>query len=270
MPPLEQLETNLRGLVFDREPAPVPGLDERGRRAYRRQVRRSLMSGVRLAIPIARRVLGEDAVNDWIERWLAERPPTTRAYWRLPLQFAEWLSARDDTPHPAFGELVHWESLEVDVLNAPDDASEHPAPDPTEDRRLVLHPSARLGIYNHPVHKMTLDDAIWPERAPAPIFVLAWRKDDGLRWMETHPQTAQLLARAEGGGTLGAGFAFLDTLYGTVDRAGAFRGAGAPSRSRRDFRLFAALTRFFPQDFSFSFRSHDRRRLYTFRGPCLE
>ncbi len=217
---MTDLEAQLRQMLLAREPVEVEGLSARGQRVYRRQVRGSLMSGTRLAIPICDRLLGRAVMDTWLERWLDEAPPTTRLYWQLPLEFAQWCVGAPDHPHLAMPELIHWETLEVDILNAPD-----PSPwpgltrDPAPDKQPALDPSARLCVYRHPVHRLDLDAAGWPEAAPDPVFLMAWRRDEHLRWRTLSAQCAQLTAHlVEHDAVLAVGLDFLQSLYGEIDR----------------------------------------------------
>ncbi len=204
-----QLDDQLYRLLFGGEPGPVDGLDERAQRIYRRQVRRSLLGGVRLAIPIACSLVPEE-VERLLSRWLAEAPPTTRIYWQLPLEFAAWLRDVDGLSHPALADLVHWESVEVDVRNAPEAEA-------MERGGLALHPSARLGIYQYPVYRMDEATTEWPEPLAQPAFVLAYRRDETVYWRVIEPALAQTLARLAEGDLLDDALACVGELYAELD-----------------------------------------------------
>lgn len=210
----DRLDEQLHRLIFGPDGAEVDGLDERARAVYRRQVRRSLMGGVRLAIPIARRLAGEHTIDALLSRWLAESPPTTRLYWQLPLEFAAWLREVDGLEHAALVDLVHWETVEVDVLNAPsaDDSAAQPG--------IELDPSARLGIYHYPVFRLDASTSDWPDALDAPAFVLAYRRDEAVYWQVIDPPVAQTLARLAQGADLDEAFAFVAQIYGEIDRDG--------------------------------------------------
>jgi hypothetical protein len=218
MPSMKRLEDNVYSLLFGRAPGDVMGLSERGRFIYRRQVRKSLKNGVLPAIPITQRLLGAEQVGALMDDWLAESPPTTRYYWQLPLQFADWLRHTEREGHPALPELIRWETVEVEVLNAPDaDAWTHG--DLSRDEvRVETHPSARLCVQRCPVHDMRPGDG-WPEPLPAPAFVIAFRRGERFRFKIIDAQVAQLLALSSEGRTLGEAFGELDRAYGVVDRS---------------------------------------------------
>lgn len=216
---MDELQTKLRGLLLNRTPSPMEELDERAQRIYRRQVRRSLMKGVRIALPITRRLLDDEQLTALIARWLEESPPTTRLYWRLPLEFGEWLREQPDLPHPAAGELVHWESILLDVKNAPESDVDAAFDEPAPHRHIILDPSARLGIYHYPVFRMTRSDDAWPEPGSTPTFLIAFRRDEKPYWRILSTEIAQLLAHTFDGKPISAGLAFLKELYGRVDEA---------------------------------------------------
>jgi hypothetical protein len=221
-----QLDRDLHRLFFDREPLPSErlsppqaGLDERAQQVYRRQVRSSIMGGVRLGIPITRRLLGEDPTDELIAAWLADAPPTTRLYWRLPMEFAAWLREQPDLPHPALADVVHWETIEIEVLNAADPTTSDLGSQPALDVHIALDPSARLGIYHFPVFRMEREASTWPDALDAPRFVIAFRRDECLHWRLLSAPLAQLLARTTGGESIGEGLEFLGELYEEFDPA---------------------------------------------------
>ncbi len=208
------LEEDLRQHFLGREPSPIEGLSERGNFVYRRQIRNALKSGVLLAIPILVDKLGDDAVDELLERWMAEAPPTSRLYWKLPLEFAEWIQTLEELPHPAAAELVHFETIEVDVINAPDDPTDRGEAHALAPKHcVVLSESARMGIYFHPVHPMR-EGSPWPERSVQPHFVMVYRRDERMRYEEVPAHHAQLLAKLGEGVTIESGFDFLRGLYG--------------------------------------------------------
>lgn len=212
----DEVEEELKRWLLHRDPPAFEGLDERSRQVYRRLVRRSLGNGVRISLPVSRALLGEE-LNDLIAQWMEQAPPTTRLYWRLPLEFAEWVRAQQDLPHPATAELIHWEAIKLDVRNA------EPAPsnldvesEPRPNHRVILHPSARLGIYHYPVFRMTTESP-WPTASETPQFVIAYRRDEIPRWQVLAPQTAQFLAHLAQGQTVAEGYRFLEELYESLD-----------------------------------------------------
>ncbi len=220
---MDELETELRHWLLDREPDPPEGLDERMRRVYRRQVRRSLTRGVRLGLPITRRLVDEEWLDDVIGQWMEESPPTTRLYWRLPIEFGIWLREEAplevaELPHGAVPELIHWETMVVDVKNAPEPDGEGLSQTMEESAMVVLDPSARLGIYAHPVYRMSRDSESWPESKAVPDFVVVFREEERPRWRLIEPQVGQLLGQCAQGMSLGQGLEALEEIYGAIKR----------------------------------------------------
>lgn len=210
------LEQQVRAMLLDRELAPMEGLEERAQVIYRRQVRKSLLNGARLAIPVARKAVDPEVLEGILALWLERSPPTTRLYWRLSLDLAAWVAQMPDPPHPAFPELIHWETLEVDILNSPDaPAQAEPSPVLHPEKALLLDPSARLAIYQYPVYRMSTQDPSWPE-APLdqPAFVAGWRHQERFFWEALSPDVAQALAQIAQGATLSQALTALGQIYG--------------------------------------------------------
>ena len=215
-----ELERGLQQWLLSRNPEPFDGLDKRARRVYRRLVRRSLIGAIRVSLPLTHRLLEGDQFTELVARWIEESPPTTRLYWRLPLEFSEWIrtSKIDDLPHPAVADLVHWEAVKIDVRNARADGEEMELFDePVPTSNAILDPSARLGIYRYPVYRMKRDAPSWPEPLPTPHFIVAYRRDEKPRWRRLSAMMAQLLAQLVEDQTIADGLAFLRQMYGDVD-----------------------------------------------------
>lgn len=209
-------EEALRRWVLEADPQEPEGIfDPRARAIYRRQVRRSLIRGVRLALPITRRLLGEEAVEALIVRWLEAGGSTSRLYWQLPLEFSAWADeVAAELSHPALAELIRWETVEVDVLNAPDDGVEAAGGEaPEAGRGVALSASARLCVFTHPVHRLGLESSAWPEASGAPLFLVVWRVGERMRWREVEAPLAQLVASLSSGSPLREGLAFIEGLY---------------------------------------------------------
>ncbi len=204
------LEEGLKQWLLRRDPKPFEGLDERSRRLYRRLVRRSLLSGVKGSLPMTCRLVGEAKVGELVARWIEESPPQTRLYWRLPLEFAEWVRSQEEMPHPCVGDLVHWEAVKLDVRNAPDEGASGGA------EEWTLDPSARLGIYKYPVFRMGREDEECPRPLPGPTFVVVFRREERPMWRVLSGPAAQCLAQIAEGKSVKEGLEFLGGLYEEV------------------------------------------------------
>ena len=71
-------ERSLRSLTLAHDEKLIEGVDAKRQRLYRRLVRGNLFGVVRRAIPITRKLLGEETVDAMIARFLDERGPSTR------------------------------------------------------------------------------------------------------------------------------------------------------------------------------------------------
>ncbi len=210
----------------------LEGVEPEREALYRRLVVANLAAPVEKAAPLARALLGEEPFRALVTSWLAGAPPTTRTYRDLPLAFAAWLAARPATGHAALAELVHWETLEVEVLGAPDPEGPPPPDEPALDARVESDPSARLAAYRHPVHRLDPAAPAWPALAAEPVLLLAHRVDEARRVVELSPGAARLLAACAAGVTVG-------------EALGQVGGASAPALALlRDLRARGALRGF--------------------------
>jgi hypothetical protein len=220
---LVDVERGWRDLLLGREARLLPDTEAARQRVYRRLVRANLAGAVRRAVPITRKLLGDEALDALVERYLDEVGPRTRLVRHVAMEWAEWLLALAAEPgaqlaHPALGELAHWEVLEVDVSLAadadPPEASVEMLTTPADEARIETHPSARLAAYRHPVHTLTAADAAWPAPAgPAdePFILLAWRAQERFVWRRLEGGTAKILVESAQGRTLGEGFAAVES-----------------------------------------------------------
>lgn len=219
------IEPDLFRLLFSKETPKDSPFDAQGTRVYRRQIRLTISSSVLRGMPIAIALMGEPAIQDIVDTWLEREPPTTRLYWQLPVVFAEWLMTADDLDVPlALRELIHWETLEISVLNAANPSGPRPtlspgAPDAT---KIQFDPSLRLAVYHHPVHELTKKSPGLPE-APTPSFLLMYRRNEAAHYRTVAPELAQIVAHMSGGESLASGLAFLRGLYGDALDEGRWR-----------------------------------------------
>lgn len=206
---LTDVEKSWRDLVLATDARLLPNAPEAPdappvarQRLYRRLVRNNLFGIIRRAIPITRKLLGDEGTDALIALFLDEVGPKTRFVRHIALEWAEWLMARPELPHPAAGELAHWEVLEVDVALAPDwEGPAHPRT-PDDSARIESHPSARLVAYRHPVHGLTKTSEAYPPPAgpdDAPFILLAWRAQERFVWQRLEGGTAKVLVETAQG-----------------------------------------------------------------------
>ncbi|HEY4221679.1 MAG TPA: putative DNA-binding domain-containing protein [Myxococcota bacterium] len=204
---LVDVEKGLRALLLDRDEHLMEGPPPDRQRLYRRLVRSNLFSAVRRAIPITRKILGEDGADALIAQFLDEVGPKTRLVRNVAGEFAEWLMQKPDLPHPACGELAHWEVVEIDVGLAPDyDGPAYPRT-PTPSSTIETHPSARLAAYRHRVHALTMAATAYPEAESEPTILLAWRSGERFFWQTLEGGVAKVLVECAQGSSLSDAFA---------------------------------------------------------------
>jgi hypothetical protein len=214
---LDVAEQSLRDLTMAHDEKLFEGVEAKRQRLYRRLVRGNLFTSVRRAIPITRKILGEETVDAMIARFLDEVGPRTRLVRMVASEFASWLMTQPELPHAATGELVHWEALEIEVGMA----AEYDGPSlsrvPTEDAKIETHPSARLAAYRHRVHAMTTSDAAYPEPESEPTILLAWRQSERFYWQTLEGSVAKTLVECSDGKTIGDAFAAIESALAADD-----------------------------------------------------
>jgi hypothetical protein len=227
---LKGVEAGVRALIMGKDEAFMDDVSRRGQEAYRELVRTSLVSNVLRGCPVAHARLlaaGHDGgITPLIHRFLDEQGPRTRLYRDVPLDFARWLAqlAQDDAsalPHPSLAELIAWETLEIDVLLAPDAEPQQVDRKPSDALAVVFDPSMRLAAHQFPVHRLKreLGDGEAPFPSPGgPWVIVAWRGTERFKWRTVTPAFGQLLAvAAQTGAALGDVLAELRTMGLKVD-----------------------------------------------------
>jgi hypothetical protein len=216
---LEALERGLKHLLLDKEARLLEGVPEDRQLLYRRIVRGSLTRVLRDAIPRTRDLLGEEITRSLLARFLEEAPPTTRLYRQLPLQLAAWARDLEDPPHPAFGELVHWEVTEQEVAAAEDSEPRELPLRPSDEAHVELHPATRLVASVHAVQAVKSGATEWPKASATPNFLVLYRANEQVRWVAVDAAVAKTLLYAAQGHTLGEIFTALEAEPGEgVDR----------------------------------------------------
>ncbi len=214
---LESIEGGLRSLLYPPSAGYMRDVDKRAQDVYRRLVRGNIYKVVRMAVPILRDIIGDAAVDAEIEKWIASVPPQSKLLRMLPEEFSAWAVAQEDLAHPAMAELIHWETLEIGILHAPNDDENHPHA-PHNDGYIAASNSARLCTFAYPVHRMKKGDG-WPSALPAPVIVLGFRRGERLDWVELPPSVGQTIVLVAQGQTLGAAFGVLEDAGHAIDPA---------------------------------------------------
>ena len=217
---LAELEHGLRALLLAQDEVLIEGADPARQRVYRRLVRGNLMSAMRRGVPILRKLAGHDVVDALIARYLHEVAPRTRLVRFLPIEFASWLLSLPPAqlPHPAAGELAHWEALEIEVVMAPDvELTAQLSRAPLDACSIHMHPSTRLCAYRHPVHVLTSSSIQWPAQSAEPALLLAWRAAERFTAHALDGATAKVLVETASGAAIGEAFARIEASLGAGD-----------------------------------------------------
>ena len=175
-----------------RAPRP-PGVPARGMAVYQELVGNNLQGFVDSAFPVCRALLGETRWQRLGRRFLRDWPLKTPWFREIPREFMRFLADTPGLRLPRWlPELAHyeWVELAADIADAP-----IPPHDPAGDLRhgtVVLNPVLFNLAYAWPVHRIGPD---WRPRRPTATQLLVHRDaDDIVRFSETNPVTARLLA----------------------------------------------------------------------------
>jgi hypothetical protein len=171
-------------------PAGVPA---RGMGVYRELVGNNLQGFVDSAFPVCRAILGETRWQRLGRRFRRDWPLRTPWFREIPREFVQFLA---QTPglrlSRCLPELAHyeWVELAADIADAP-----IPPHDPGGDLRhgtIILNPVLFNLAYAWPVHRIGPD---WRPRKAQATHLLVYRDaNDIVRFSETNPVTARLLA----------------------------------------------------------------------------
>jgi hypothetical protein len=206
-----------RALLLSREPVFFAGASPARQRVYRELVRTTLRGAIRRACPHARRLAGDDVFDGFVDRFLQDAPPTTRLLRDVAGQFTAWLSSLPEAglPHASFGELCHFEALEIDVTLSPTAQDAPPTrallAELADDAVAVVDPSTRLGVFRYPVHRVTSQTTSWPEPTSTPSFLLCFQRAEAFVVDVVSPAVARVVVMAAEGQPVGAALDVLAT-----------------------------------------------------------
>lgn len=175
-----------------RAPRPA-GVPARGMGVYQELVGNNLQGFVDSAFPVCRAILGEARWQRLGRRFRRDWPLRTPWFREIPREFMRFLADTPGLRLPRWlPELAHyeWVELAADIADAP-----IPAHDPGGDLRhgtVILNPVLFNLTYAWPVHRIGPD---WRPRKAQTTQLLVYRDaDDVVRFSETNPVTARLLA----------------------------------------------------------------------------
>ncbi|WP_043421929.1 DNA-binding domain-containing protein [Azonexus hydrophilus] len=175
-----------------RAPRPA-GVPARGMGVYRELVGNNLQGFIDSAFPVCRAILGEARWQRLGRRFRRDWPLHTPWFREIPREFVQFLAQTPGLRLPRWlPELAHyeWVELAADIADAA-----IPPHDPDGDLRhgtVVLNPVLFNLAYAWPVHRIGPD---WRPRKAQATHLLVYRDaDDIVRFSETNPVTARLLA----------------------------------------------------------------------------
>lgn len=163
---------------------------------YRRLVRGNLREALHASIPRTMARMGE-LFEDYFDRYLAERGPTTHYLRDLTPDFLSYCAprfSRDDRVPPWMLDLARHEATQIDVgaMQAGQRDSEPAALDLSSPVRFIE--AARLMRYEFAVHRLSEDedDRTLPAAEPTSLFVYR-SPDHEVRYLELTPLAAAIL-----------------------------------------------------------------------------
>lgn len=175
-----------------RAPRPV-GVPARGMAVYQELVSNNLQGFVDSAFPVCRAILGEARWQRLGRRFRRDWSLRTPWFREIPREFMRFLADTPGLRLPRWlPELAHyeWVELAADIADTP-----IPPHDPAGDLRhgtVVLNPVLFNLAYAWPVHRIGPD---WrPRKGEATQLLVHRDADDVVRFSETNPVTARLLA----------------------------------------------------------------------------
>ena len=155
--------------------APPEALDAERMGVYRRLIRGNLTGLLESAFPVCAAMLGQDALEALVMRFLQTHRSATPLFTELAAEFVEWLQGETALPHPALPELAHYEWVET-ALYQLDARPLRPLPTGNLlDHPLQCSPLARALVYRWPVHQLGPHHA--PTHPPPLPTALLVRRD---------------------------------------------------------------------------------------------
>jgi hypothetical protein len=211
MTDLDDVERTLRALAFG---ADGPRLADEGAfgaaperlRLYRTLVTNTVHGAIRRACPHARRIGGEARFAAHVARFLAEQPLRVRFTRDLPGAFTAWLLEHPgaEVDAAAYAELCHFESLEIEVTMAEPTTSPPPGD-------LAMDASARLAIYQHPVHTVTARSTSLPAATTQPTVLVCFQRAEALAVASIAPAVGKVILACASGASM------QDAIAGVID-----------------------------------------------------
>ncbi len=165
---------------------------------YRRLVRNTLFNVIRQACPRAQTYVGEDLFQELIATYLEEAILDEPIYWMIPVQFGQWVfqTGLDGTNtclnnNPALAELILWETIEIEVLNAPEGRDEMFVRHITPGSQVELVEHVRLIQFKYDVFRT--DQSSNCPALKQPEAILIYRQIERMFWRLLSPIEAAII-----------------------------------------------------------------------------
>ncbi|WP_119343743.1 HvfC family RiPP maturation protein [Facilibium subflavum] len=153
---------------------PIQGVTEERMQLYQKLVYNNIEGVIRRTFPITISILSQPQWHDLIKSFLAKYPAKSPFFCELSKQFVEYITGVENSmlAYPFLQELIHYEWLELAVEISQN--VQQKTASLTLNDRLTLAPSAKLGVYQYPVHQISPD--FLPEKpGDQPVFLLVYQ-----------------------------------------------------------------------------------------------
>jgi uncharacterized protein len=134
---------------------PIPGVRAQHVTQYRRLVYAIIDDILQAAFPITVDLLGTDEWETLVEAFLSDHPCQSPQVWKMPGEFYDFLSQRDDPldgKYPFLLELIYFEWLEVDLFMMEDIPPATVVTGDVTKEALVINPEHLLKHFHYPIH----------------------------------------------------------------------------------------------------------------------
>jgi hypothetical protein len=185
--------------IRDPDGQPTPrGVNPRRMQVYEDLLFNNLDGFLRACYPVTHDMLGEQAWQGTVRRFLSEHRCQSQLFREIPSEFLTWMESRATAlfpERPFLHEFMHYEWLEMIVSISPDeDASK--ALDPVGDLLSavpILDCSVRLSCYQYPVHRIGPD--FQPREADGQQYCFLVFRDgnDVVRFIALNPVAARMV-----------------------------------------------------------------------------
>jgi len=185
--------------IRDPDGQPTPrGVNPRRMQVYEDLLFNNLDGFLRACYPVTHDMLGEQAWQGTVRRFLSEHRCQSPLFREIPGEFLAWIESRVATlfpERPFLHEFMHYEWLEMMVSICPEEDAGK-APDPDGDLLSavpILDCSVRLSCYQYPVHRIGPD--FQPREADGQQYCFLVFRDgnDVVRFIALNPVAARMV-----------------------------------------------------------------------------